>query len=110
MRFKEFLILERDEDFHKQPRWKPVKKKLPAHDQAKIDAKYDGKPVKIKLPVIGANEKTSEKEFTIDNTLEMRRKINGRTMRDLGQVPAMPHQRGAKAAYVIKPKHQGDEA
>jgi hypothetical protein len=106
MRFKEFLLQERDENFHKQPRWKPAKKKLPPMDPEKMAAKYDGKPYKVKLPVINANGKRTEKEFTIDNTLQSRRAVSGQTMQDMHQIEADPTKRSQGASYAFHDPRQ----
>jgi hypothetical protein len=99
--FKEYLLLERDEDFHKQPRWKAKKKKLHEPSAEELAAKYDGAPMKIKLPVIVANGKKIEKEFTIDNTLQSRRALSGQTLQDMHQVEANPDKRGSEASYAL---------
>jgi len=101
MKFKEFLQIEESAG----TRAEKEAKRAAAKDAA-LAAKYDGKPMKIKLPVIVANGKKVEKEFTIDNTLKSRRALSGQTMQDLHQVEANPDKRGQGASYAIHDPRQ----
>ena|SRR5271154_335402 len=96
MKFKEFLQIEESSGTRAEKEAKRAAKK-----KAELDAKYDGKPMKIRLPVIVANGKKIHREFTIDNTLQSRRALAGETLQDLHQVEANPDKRGKGPSYAI---------
>ncbi len=96
MKFKEFLEIEESTGTRAEKDARRAAKK-----DAELAAKYDGKPMKLTLPVIVANGKKIQKEFTIDNTLKSRRALSGQTLQDMHQVEANPDKRGEGPSYAI---------
>jgi len=80
-----------------------------AAKEAEYKAKYDnGEPVEIEIPVelgfshAAGEMKVEKRKFTIDNTLAIRRKLNGLVLQDLSKIERDATQRTEKASYAIK--------
>ena len=90
--FREFIISE----LHS-----PELARMDAKNKADyMAAKYDGKPMKIKMPVL-VGTKIETREFTIDNLLPVRRALAGRTLKDMSTVEYDPKKHSEKQSYII---------
>lgn len=67
---------------------------------AYMAAKYDGKPMKITLPVL-VGTKIENRKFTIDNLLPVRRALAGKTLKDMRTVESDPKKHADKQSYII---------
>lgn len=68
--------------------------------KAALAAKYNsGEPTKVKLTVYLGPQKTEQREFTIDNLLDIRRKIEGMVLIDMSKIQS---HKGDTISYSIK--------
>jgi hypothetical protein len=62
---------------------------------------YDGKPMKVTRPVVVGHGKIVHRQFTIDNTLPVRRAFSGAVLQDMGKIEADPSKHADKPSYAF---------
>lgn len=87
--------------------WEQMKADLNAKKKEAYKARFDGKPIKVKLKVMLQGQdwnndgvrKSEMREFTIDNTEAMHSKIQGLILTDMSKLKGHA---GTKASYAIQ--------